>query len=289
METRNCPGCGRELTYKLRSNYLKAVRKNQVCRQCDYVRRKTAFKGEKNPFFGKKHKPETIAKMRLREHPHVKEQWFRELRSEQCKGKRNPIYGTSNYEIWVKKYGKEKADELDQQRRDKQSKANSGPNNPMYGKPSPNGSGNGWSGWYKGWYFRSLRELSYMINVIEAGGLEWTSAETKKLRVPYVDFAGQSRTYAADFLIEGKTLVEVKPAKLVSSRTVRLKQKAAIEFCAARGLEYQIVDPPMLNDDEILGLYKDGAIKFIERYEKKFLERNPHVKDTGFGGDGGFR
>ena len=34
----------------------------------------------------------------------------------------------------------------------------------MYGRFSPRGSGNGWSGWYKEWYFRSLLELSYMIN-----------------------------------------------------------------------------------------------------------------------------
>jgi len=50
----------------------------------------------------------------------------------------------------------------------------------MYGKPAPIGSGNGWSGWYKGWYFRSLLELSFMINVIERFKMSWQNAETKK-------------------------------------------------------------------------------------------------------------
>jgi hypothetical protein len=60
-------------------------------------------------------------------------------------------------------YGKEKANKM----KNNLSILNSGSKNKMYGKPSPQGSGNGWSGWYKGWYFRSLIELSYMVNVIE--------------------------------------------------------------------------------------------------------------------------
>ncbi len=38
-----------------------------------------------------------------------------------------------------------------------------GEGNNMYGRPSPQGSGNGWSGWYKERYFRSLRELMFLI------------------------------------------------------------------------------------------------------------------------------
>jgi hypothetical protein len=36
----------------------------------------------------------------------------------------------------------------------------------MYGKPSPQGSGNGWSGWYKGKYFRSIMELSFIVEYL---------------------------------------------------------------------------------------------------------------------------
>ena len=44
------------------------------------------------------------------------------------------------------------------------SKASSGENNPMFGRPSPNKSGAGIGGWYKEKiYFRSILELSFII------------------------------------------------------------------------------------------------------------------------------
>jgi hypothetical protein len=59
----------------------------------------------------------------------------------------------------------------------KMSDSISGEKNFWFGKPSPVGSGNGWSGWYKGWYFRSLLELSFMIKVIERFKFSWKSAD----------------------------------------------------------------------------------------------------------------
>lgn len=273
MKTRNCPNCNQVITYTTDSNFYQARKKNQICLQCENIRRKTAYVGAGNPFFGKNHSEETKAKIASYEHEHVKTDWFRKLRSEQCKGENNPIWGTSDYEIWIAKFGKEEADRLELARKEKLSKCNAGENNPMYGKPSPQGSGNGWSGWYKDWYFRSLRELSCMINVIEAQGLKWRSGETADLKIKYKDWEQKDRTYTADFLIEERCLIEVKPTKLKSSRTVRLKQDAAILFCNERGWEYQIIDPPILTEEEIKNLHLTKQIKFIKRYEERFLER----------------
>ena len=273
METRNCPRCGTEIKYKRRAYYLAAIRKNQICRSCVNVIRKSEYAVEGNPFFGKKHSEETKTKIASYEHEHVKTDWFRKLRSEQCQGEKNPLWGKSDYEIWIVKFGIVEADRLEAIRREKLSKANSGENNPMYGKPSPQGSGNGWSGWYKDWYFRSLRELSYMINVIEDKQLKWRSAETADLKIKYKDWEGKDRTYTADFLVEEEFLVEVKPEKLKSSRAVRLKQDAATIFCKDKGYEYQIVDPVVLTDDEFKKLYLTKQIRFIKRYEDLFLER----------------
>ena len=63
--------------------------------------------------------------------------------SKLVKGKGNPMYGKSIYEVWVKKYGKNIAETKMSKFKKLQSKLNSGENNSMYGKPSPKNSGNG--------------------------------------------------------------------------------------------------------------------------------------------------
>lgn len=269
---RICPLCGATVMHNLRQNRNSAVRLRKPCFQCECVRRKTAYIGKANPFFGRKHNEQTLAAFKARDHPHVKEAWFKKLRSEHMRS-HQPLRGTTLYERWVEKHGREKADELMASRREKKSQASSGANNPMFGRPAPQGSGNGWSGWYKGWFFRSLRELAYMVKVIERDGLAWRTAESSELKISYVDWRGASRTYTADFVIGEKTLVEIKPSKLHSSPTVMLKRAAALEFCERAGLEYRIVDPPPLSDGEIVELHDRGMIEFTERYEAKFAGR----------------
>jgi hypothetical protein len=63
---------------------------------------------------------------------------------------------------YSKRYNKDKIKGI----KTKQSIHSSGKNNNMYGKPAPQGSGNGWSGWYNDIYFRSIMELSYLHYLI---------------------------------------------------------------------------------------------------------------------------
>ena len=273
MKTRICPNCNEIVTHTRDGNCATAHKNKKMCSKCYHESLKERFKGEGNPFFGKTHTKETKEKIASYEHHHVKTEWFRKLRSEQSKGENNPIWGTSNYEIWVKKFGKEKADLLHEQFKSKLSKLMSGSSNPMYGKPTPQGSGNGWSGWYKNWFFRSLRELSYMINVIEAEQRQWRSAETSDLKIKYKDWNGKDRTYTADFLVDEKYLIEVKPKKLQNSKSVRTKQNAAILFCENRGLEYHLIDAVLITEEEMKNLYLTKQIKFTKKYESLFLER----------------
>ena len=138
----------------------------------------------------------------------------------------------------------------------------------MYGKPSPRGSGNGWSGWYKGWFFRSLRELSYVVGVLEKNMLGWRSAESRNLRMEYV-LDGRSRTYFADFLVDDSILVEVKPKRLMGSKQNLAKRESALRFCEARGWLYRMVDVRILEEDVIVDLYRRGVVKFTSKYEAK--------------------
>lgn len=266
---RNCPECNKVLKYKTQSNCNKSS--GSLCRSC--TQKKCI--GTKNPFYGKKHSADTKNKIRSIRQKNGNEPWqtkeYRDKMSKLTSGSYNPRFGKpNNYELWIQKYGKKEADRKLALYKMKKSISSGGKNNPMYGKPAPQGSGNGWKGWYKGWFFRSLKELSYMVNVIEKENFKWKSAESKELTIKYVNWDGSERTYRADFLLEDKYLIEIKPSRLKNSVIVNLKKKAAEAFCLDKGLIYKIEDCDPLSTETIKNLKETGLLKFTNKYESKF-------------------
>ena len=287
---RNCPKCGKVLYYTSKYNRNALEKKGTLCMSCSSVIKnkkhgnnkkfierygtKGNNTGKDNAFYGKHHTEETKEKiLKDRDYSYAKTKDFRKKQSINNSGIKNPMYGKTYYDIWISKYGKIEADKRQKEKIRKNSIASSGKNNSMYGKSTPQGSGNGWSGWYKGWFFRSLRELSYMIKEIEGKNKKWRTAETKDLKIKYVDYKGDERTYVADFLVEEKELIEVKPTKLKKSLTVRAKAKAARKFCKEKGLIYKIKDVKILLEKEIKELHDKKIIKFTDRYEEKYNEK----------------
>lgn len=272
---RECSKCKNEIIYARKNSYIDAIKNDSLCNKCFFTNdlkkeRSEKYKGDGNPFFKKEHTKEAkeIISNKLLGVKTGKNN------KKSLKGENNPMYGRNFYDVWVEKYGIEIADIKMNELSVKRSKNAIGEKNSMYGKPSPVGSGNGWSGWYKGWYFRSLHELSYMVNVIERFNLKWISVETKEYEITYNDYKGTKRTYYADFLIEDKYLIECKPKNLWHSLGVVLKKEAAIIKCKDWNFKYKMVAPIILSDDEILDLYNSGKIKFLDRYEQKFKKRN---------------
>lgn len=266
--TRNCPNCGKILTYTHKNNLRSAEKNKTICQLCSV--RSRDISGDKNPFYGKHHTE--VVKQRIGQFNSEE----RILSDEFLQTARKNLAKVSNdrplYDIWLEKYGKDEADRRLLRVKKKHSENNSGSGNPMYGKPSPQGSGNGWSGWYNGWYFRSIRELSYMIKILQVQNLSWKSPD-KNFKIPYVDYAGKTRTYFPDFIVDDNRLVEIKPLRLHNTPKVLAKRKAAEEFCTNQNMIYEIIDPPMLSDEEIKLLYVNGQIKFLDRYDEKFRER----------------
>jgi hypothetical protein len=264
---RNCPFCGKELKYKQKQQRDRCL--YVLCRSCDAKKRHV---GIGNPFYGRHHKEETKETISnfQKASPSA---WLRkpeELmgKSEAMKGDKNRMAGRSVYSVWLEKYGEEEANRRQSVLSAKISAKTSGEKNPMFGKPTPQGSGNGWSGWYKGKYFRSLRELSYIVLVLEKNGKSWKSAES--IKIPYENWDGRSRTYRPDFLV-GNCLVEIKPTKLHQSPSVALKVAAARAYCSNRGMDFEITDSPLLDNSEIYQMWITGKIKFIARYEERFV------------------
>lgn len=282
---RNCPVCSKLLIYISRGNRDYAEAERRKCPSCakkgwkpsEELRRlwSEQRKGAGNSFYGRTHTDKTKEKLRRRDYTRYKTEEFRaKMRSVARRGESNPMYGRSLAELLLEKYGEEEGWRRIEDWKAKQSSNSSGENNPMYGRPAPKGSGCGWSGWYKGWYFRSLHELSYVIYTLEPQGLKWESAEQNRLRIPYIDSCGRNRTYTADFLVDNRFLVEIKPDSLQNTGDVIIKLRAAEEFCFKKRLIYQLIGPNLVDGKPfhpgaLRKLWETGAVCFTEKYEKR--------------------
>lgn len=266
-----CKECNKIINYTQRATYTtakKRAKKFGLCSSC-------LKQGERNPFYNKKHKQETIEKIiQTSKNSELRQKYYIKIRTEEYRKylsewmKNNPtMKGNSYYKIWVKKYGKKVADQMNKQCSLK--KSCKGEKNYWFGKTPPYGSGNGWSGWYKGWYFRSLLELSYMVNVIEKYGISWKTAEDKNYKIIFTH-KNKTKNYFPDFILNDKYLIECKPKKLWNTKLVEDKKNAAKIFCKKNNLIYKLRDVQKLSHDEIKKLFESGQLKWIDRYQEKY-------------------
>lgn len=271
MKHRNCPSCNGDIIYNNLKSYNISCKNNSVCKSC-------VMTGEKNPmygrtgamasFYGKHHTEETKNKFRV-------ERVGKPIHTDKSKKKISdyqkdnaPMRGRSVYSVWVEKYGVDIANKKMKEYKNLQSFNNSGEKNSMFGKPSPNGSGNGYSGWYNGRYFRSLRELMFLIYA-NRYNLKLVSLESRAFGVKYLDHTGTTRTYFSDFLVNDKYFVEIKPKRLWTTPTNSLKFEKARGYCVKNELIFKLIDPP-INFKLIKKIYDEGDVKFLPKYEEKF-------------------
>jgi hypothetical protein len=266
--SRKCPICNIDLFYSTKVNLTSAIKKNKLCRQCSFEKNRN-YNGDKNPFYGKKHTEASKQKIKKTDKSYTQTVHFKEEASK-ASSHRKDFRGY--YEIWKEKYGIEIANEKLLETKKKQSINTTGSNNPMFGKPPTKGVGSGWAGWYNSFYFRSLLELSYIIDVLEENNCNWQSAEKKELGMPYTDWSGKNKTYFADFLIDGYSLIEIKPIRLRNTPRVLTKKMAAQDFCTKNNFSYELITPQYMDKNKLMSLYKNGLVKFSSKSEKHFLK-----------------
>jgi len=139
----------------------------------------------------------------------------------------------------------------------------------MFGKPSPNGSGNGWKGWIDGKHFRSLRELVILIELIDTKSI-FESGEQAKYAINYIDCLGVKRTYFPDYIVfSSKQIIEIKPKRLWGTPSVKRKSSVGKIFAESMGFNYVLKDP-IIESNKIKAIIH--RIKFYPKYEKKFWE-----------------
>jgi hypothetical protein len=144
-----------------------------------------------------------------------------------------------------------------------------GSKNGMFGKPSPIKSGNGYSGWYNGLFFRSLRELNYMVNVLEKRNISYETAETKFYRIEYTSYNGVKRTYCGDFIVADRYYVEIKPKRLFNTVENTLKRNAAVKFCKDNNLIYKMTDCGIIKYNQLFELIENGSVILTKNTERK--------------------
>jgi len=288
--TRKCPKCDVILTYTSKYTFMNAEKKGSKCKSCgikesitDERLKKMSERvkgsnnpmygkfGELNPFFGLKHSKESKKKMiENRDVSIYKTKEFKEKMSKINSGVGNPMYGKSVYDIWLNKYGKEIADNKMLNYKHIQSINNRGKKNNMYGKPAPLNSGNGICGWYKGWFFRSLLELSYMINVIERYNINWISGECEKFKIEYT-IDNINKNYFPDFVLNDRYIIECKPKQLWNTKTNIIKFEFAKIFCEKNNYIFKIRDVKRIKKDELLNLINLGLVKLTNKWRHKIF------------------
>lgn len=183
---------------------------------------------------------------------------YKEKMSKLTNGKNNPMYGKKVFDIWVEKYGIEEAIKRKRNWKIKQSINSKGKNNPMYGKETPLKSGYGIHGWYKTFYFRSLHELKFIL-VCERFNLKIMPAE--KIRIKYLSYTGNERTYSPDYVVDDKYLVEVKPQKLHTTPLNVLKFESAKKYCKENNLKFKVLDFGIIYQQQLNEYILNNTIK----------------------------
>jgi primosomal replication protein N len=275
METYNriCPQCGSKIEYRNKYRKTYSEKHKKVCAKCAYNMRVAKYgntlekihreikEGKRvNGFLNKKHSEETRKKMKCKKKDMLVFQTpeYKEKMSKLTSGENNPMFGKRVFDIWVEKYGIEEANKREIERKNKISIKTNGKNNPMYNKETPLKSGNGIHGWYKNFYFRSLHELKFIL-ICERFKLKIISAE--KIRIKYLSYTGNERTYSPDYIVDNKYLIEIKPKKLHNTPLNSLKFRSAIEYCKEKYLKFKVLDFGIIFQNELDRLILNNIVK----------------------------
>lgn len=183
--------------------------------------------------------------------------------------KRFPCESRSMNERTKARYSPEIVEQLAKERSQMVSKRMMGKNSPRWGQPPCKRHSAGIHGWYKeANHFRSLKELSYII-YMEDAGIHWESGESKRFFIEYTDVDGKRKNYWPDFILESK-IVEIKPSALQTHPHIIAKANAAIEYCGLNNWVYEMID----HEADLLKIkaaFNGGLIQFAKNSEKRFF------------------
>lgn len=211
---------------------------------------------------------------------------WRQGQSKRASGVNNPRYGKSMSEegkrvvgertkgkTYEELYGAVEADRI------KKTISRPGELNPAYGKVYFDG-GKSVKGHYKGKFFRSLLEYSFMKHLESRDFSLETDVRYECYRIPFV-FEGRNRTYHIDFhVLPEQTVYEVKPIYVMRNPSALqlAKWEAAKAFCTERGLQFKVVTEEDFPKIRFKDAYDgDTEVEWDERTFKYFKAARNHL------------
>jgi hypothetical protein len=210
------------------------------------------------------------------------ERWnaWRAKMSEAAEREKNPMYGRHDHVHGLKRYAKEKVGktleevqglELAHKFRKSRFQHAQGENSPAYGKIYVNG-GKSVKGYYKGKFFRSLLEYSFMKHLESTGISLDVDVDYECFTIPFV-FDNRQRTYRPDFYVKSQnTVYEVKSSYLLK-RVAPLQEAkwfAAHEFFRQRGIQFVVVSERNFNKVDFDTAKRDVDVTWKEETFKYF-------------------
>jgi hypothetical protein len=143
------------------------------------------------------------------------------------------------------------------------------PNLKNRGKIPSQRAGSGISGTYHGKLFRSLYELSFMINVVEKNNI---IVEYESLKIPL----GDGHVYIPDFVSHTEKIIyEIKYEKALSQPSIIKKISVATEYAAKIGYKFEVYTEKCMDvitlhnicllvetGDVVLHKKKNGGIRY---------------------------
>lgn len=172
--SRYCPQCGAEKIYKSEVRLAIALKANNPCKSC-------------------------AAKRLHRENPN------------KMRGENNPMFGTSSVQMWRETLNPQQFKQRMAELRISMQSRSYGSKNPMFGKPSPIGSGRGISGRWQGLHFRSLLELAFLETFFNQHGYLPKTGETHNYKVSLPS----GKNYFPDFIDNEENIYEIKPSRML--------------------------------------------------------------------------
>ena len=201
-----------------------------------------AVSGERNPFYGKQHSKNTKRKM-SRNHADFR-------------GMKNPLVKWLNQDPQNKEIYSRRCRETWQDPKNYETLCQS--NRKSIVKAMLNGNHHPYSkcerGWFKSqkfgrkFYYQSSYEKRFLEYCETAAKI--SSLQTLPFVIPYKDNDGNDHSYYADFLVNGITVVEIKPSTMMDYNHNREKIVAGRKYCRQNGYDYKLLTENELNDLE---------------------------------------